>query len=434
MATETNVAQLNGFFKDNYGELVNAIPDEMDEILKDVTFSQSELLGKEFVEDVILSNEHGWTRGGTDGSAFTLDDPVAMATNDARVAPYSFMMSCAMSYTAASRASRAGKNGNAQAFANAVTTVIERSNAAQAFYLAVATIYGQSPNGIGKVAAAAVVDIDATSHYLVFTDAQWAPLIWSGAEGAKLNMHRSDTGAIIGTNGTTDTVHTVVAVDNKLRRVKVSSTVQGIIDAETANDTVDLIVYFKDGKAKDFPGMEKVFSNTSGVVHDIDASLFGLWAGNTESVGGQLTKGKILQYVAGMVGRGTKEDLICRVSCNTWGNLEQDEIALQVFDQSYNPAKAESGVESIWYRGQNGRIEVRSDGMVKGGDMFIYPRQKRLKRLGSADMDFNIPGQEDEPFFPLAGKAGFGWRNLSDQAFYCQAPAKTFFGNGIINA
>jgi hypothetical protein len=426
----TDVTQLNGLYKQVYGELQVAIP-QLGEILQEIEFKTSELLGKEFVEPVILSNEHGYSYGGTGGGAFDLIDPIAMASDDALIAPYSYMMQSAMSYTAASRASRAGNT--AQAFAKAVTVVIERAMEASAYRLGISCLYGQSPNGIGRVLATAVVDVTGTTHDWVFTEANWAPGIWSGAEGAQLNVHRGDNGNKIGTNGTTDTIFQVVSVNNSTRTVRVSSTAQGIIDAETANDTVDLVVYFRDSKANDFPGMEFIFSNTTGTVHGINASTFGLWAGNTFAVGGQLTKGKVLQYVANLVGRGLKEDVVCRVSCNTWGNLEQDEIALQVFDQSYNPNRAESGVEAIWYRGQNGRIEVRSDSCVKGGDAFIYPK-RRMRRLGSADRDMAIPGQDAEPFFPLAGKAGFSWRNLSDQALYMSTPARAAYLSGIINS
>lgn len=429
MASVTDVTQLNGLYKQVYGELQVAIP-QLGEILQEIEFKSSELLGKEFVEPVILSNEHGYTYGGTGGGAFDLIDPVAMASDDAVIAPYSYMMQSAMSYTAATRASMAGNSK--QAFAKAVTVVIERAMEASAYRLGISCLYGQSPNGIGRVVATAVVDVSGTTHDWVFTEANWAPGIWSGAEGAQLNAHRSDTGAKIGTNGTTDTIFTVVSVNNSTRTVRVSSTAQGIIDAETANDTVDLIVYFRDSKANDFPGMEAIFSNTTGVIHGINASTYGLWAGNTFNVAGQLTKGKVLQYVANLVGRGLKEDVVLRVSCNTWGNLEQDEIALQVFDQSYNPNRAESGVEAIWYRGQNGRIEVRSDSCVKGGDAFLYPK-RRMRRLGSADRDMAIPGQESEPFFPLAGKAGFSWRNLSDQALYMSTPARAAFLYNIAN-
>lgn len=297
----------------------------------------------------------------------------------------------------------------------------------------ISLLYGQSPQGIGVVLATAIVDVDATSHDLVFTDANWAPGIWAGAEGAQLNAYRPN-GNLIGTNGGTDTLYSVARVNNNSRTVRITGTAQGIIDMETFNDTENITLYFRGSKANDFPGMQVIFSNQSSVLHGIDAAVFGLWAGNLENVGGRLSKSKVLEYVGKLVGRGLrKEDLVLRVNPGTWAILEQDEIALQVFDQSYSPQKAESGVESIWYRGQNGRIEVRSDSCVKGGDAFLYAT-KRLRRLGSADRDMAIPGQESEPFFPLTGKAGFGWRNFTDLSLYCQTPAKCMFLNGIVNA
>ena len=178
-------------------------------------------------------------------------------------------------------------------------------------------------------------------------------------------------------------------------------------------------------------GMRKIIQNT-GVLFNIDASQYNLWKGNTVSVTGQLTFGKLLAGISKAVQRGLNEKVIVAVNPDTWANLATDLANLRRFDGSYDKKKGELGSENLVYYGQNGEIEVISHNMVKAGECFVFP-PKRAKRIGAQEVSFKTPGREDEIFLHLPNNAGFELRVYSDQSLFLEMPSRCVYLTGFTN-
>ena len=71
MATSVSVAQLDGWFKEVYGEVERAVP-EFAEIQSSVPFSRREKLGDSYHFPVILTRAQGVTRNGGSAASFRL--------------------------------------------------------------------------------------------------------------------------------------------------------------------------------------------------------------------------------------------------------------------------------------------------------------------------------------------------------------------------
>lgn len=419
----TVVDSLQGVYKEIYGQLVNAVP-ECAELLKLIKYDQGNRIGDSFHEPVILTNEHGYTYMGTAGDSTTLETPVTTTSKDAVVSAYSYCMASSLSLAAISRAQASGP----QAFKSAVSVIMGSALESSKKRLNISCYYGQK--GIGDVPdTAATVETTATTATLVFSAASWAPGIWAGAEGALLQFYDLDDDALISSGA--DAVFAVTSVANSTRTVVVTGTSTGIDALDVAVQAGGVRAYFKGSKTNDMPGMVKVLENT-GTIFNIDASIYGLWRAQTRNVAGQLTMDEVLEGVADLVGRGLTQDVILLVNPATWADLHAEQMAARVYDGSYSSSKATSGSEAIQYYGPTGKVTVKGDPCIKGGDAFLIVPE-HWKRIGSAEHDSNLPTQDQNPFFADATTASVGFRLFSDQAIYCRKPAQQLYFYGIVN-
>ena len=297
--------------------------------------------------------------------------------------------------------------------------------------LEVSCIYGSSVDGIGKVASTAIVDNDSTSFYLVFAEDQWAPGIWIGSEGAILEAY--DEGDALETTGGSGDL-TVSQVNFRTRRVLVTAASGLITQIETKNDTEALDIYFKGSHDNDMVGIDVIFQNTTGTIHAISAATYGLWAGNLFSCNSEaLTHARIMGFAAQLQNRGLEdEDMI--VLCNpfTWADLHQEQAASRVYDESYENQAAEQGFKAIRYYSPSGWIRIVASPFVKGGEAFMFPLSV-LKRIGSEDREWKIPGAQEDPWNPIADAAGAEMRIHSDQTVFCDLPSRCAKIDDIVN-
>lgn len=422
----TDVGQLNGFYKEIHGELNDLVPD-YGWLIKEVGWRQGNKVGKQFEEPVVLSHEHGYTYGGTAGDAYDLEEASPLITQEAQILPYSSIMRAAMSFDAASR----GANETV-AFKKATTFLISRVMEATAKRIEVSMHYGQSTRGVGKVAIDGFVDLGGAglTCTLTFAAGEWASGIWQGAEGASIQVY--DEGDALEEASASSRL-TITKVADATRTLTCTATAALIDQIETKNDTEVLTVYFYGARSNDMQGIDLLFSNTTGTIHNIDASTYGVWAGNTFDVAGQLTKAYVKKVIARLCSRGlTDTEVVLEVSPFTWADLEAEDDALRIYDSSYKSGKAESGFKQLMYMSQNGMVRIVANPIVKASEAFLFP-PKQLKRIGSADRDWKIPGQESEPFQKVPGKAGFEFLVHSDSALYVRAPAQCARLFGIVN-
>lgn len=371
-------------------------------------------LGREYIEPVALTHEHGFTYG--DGDAFTLNASVAGVYGEAEVDSNPVILRSRLSQAAVNRMLKDDKTFlKLMGFRTKVMkeSVVKRAE--------IAMLYGQS--GIGVVESETDEGGSGTGS-IILTAGSWSPAIWGGMEGAKLDVY--DT--TLATLRNADDI-TVVSVDPSTRSIQLSGT-EAELDAIVATD----VVFFKGSKTNDMAGLNKIITNT-GSLFNINAGTYQLWQGSTSSVSGALTFGKILKAAAQPVARGGLDgDAICLVPPRAFEQLNEDYSAYRSADSSYKSAKGENGVESLDFHYQAGKIKIVPAPYVKEGDAFLFPKEDVI-RVGARDVsfgtDFDADGKPLEYFHMLESVAGYEMRCQYDFSIFCRAPAKTVKISGI---
>lgn len=416
MATTVDISQLDGLFKEVYGEKVeNLIPDSA-KLIKDVKFTQSTKIGDSYHQPVILSGEHGVTYAGPTAGAFTLNSSVAMTMKDASVQSYQMLLRSQIAYSAAARAVSSGP----QSFKSATGLLVMNMNESLAKRLEISMWYGQ----VGFSQTNGSTNVDATHTTLDIQTGHFAAGIFSGLETAEIDLYDGAT------KKNTNAVLVIDSVDIAAKTVTVSgnSTDIAAIDTFLASGTCQM--HFKSAYGNEMPGVDKIITNT-GTLFGIDAGTYQLWKGNSYSAGSAaLTLAKVLEAVSLAVQRGLDEDVKLYVNPDTWADLNSDEAALRRYNSG--DREAVRAHEMIRYYSQNGTIEVVPHNVIKEGEAFILA-PRRWKRVGSTDITFNNPGKGGEFFRELTDAAGFELRAYLDQAIFTESPARSVKITGIVN-
>lgn len=420
MAQYNTAATLSGLFKEAYGDSVENLIPESGKVVKMIPFVQRDKeTGNYYHQPVVVAGEQGVTYALVSDGAFSLNDSVAMTMADAQVDGNDLLLRSSLSYSAAAKASNSKK-----AFVKATELLVENMLESVTKRVEIAAIHGQS--GIGV--ADSSVNTNATTTVVQLTTASWATGIWAGMENATLNFYN---GSSLISSGA-DAVFTVSTVDVDNKKITVTGTATGITALDSALGSGDLDIFFRGAYGKEMAGLRKIITNT-GSLFNINAGTYNLWKGNSVTLTGQLTFGKLLKAISKCVQRGLNQKAVVLVNPETWAGLNSDLAALRRFDGSYSASKGEMGVESIKYMGQNGEIEVISHNIVKEGEAFVFP-PKKVKRIGSQDISFKTPGREDEIFLQLPSNAGYEMRVYTSQAIFIDAPAQCAYISGFTNS
>jgi hypothetical protein len=424
MSQYTTPAQLDGLFKEAYGDDVLKLVPDVAKLVKMVKFVSSDKEnGEKYNQPVILSNENGVTYAAAGDGAFTLKDSVALTMKNAEVQGSQMLLRTSISYDTAAKASNSKK-----AFVKATELIVENMMESITKRLEVACLYGQT--GLGVIASSA--NTNATTTVLTLTEASWAAGIWAGMEGAKLNAYYLTS--LISSGA--DAIFQISAVDIENRKLTVTGTSGGItaLDSDIGSHANTDVLYFDGAYGKEMAGIDKILTNT-GSLFGIDAAAYSLWKSNTFSCSSaDATMGKILKGIAQAVNRGLNEDVDVFFNPITWGRLNADSAALRKLDQSYSKKKLENGAEAICFYGQNGEIRVQSHSIVKQGEGFALP-MKKVRRIGSQEISFKRPGGDGEKMFrDLSDAAGYELRVYTDQAIFIEYPARCLKFTTIVNS
>lgn len=380
------------------------------------------------MQPVLLAQEHGITYAAANGDAFSLNNAIAARLQDAQIAGAQVLLRSAISYEAAARASNDKK-----AFVKATSLLVENMLNSVAKRLEIALLYGQSALANNCTSA----NVNATTTDITVPAAEWAPGMWSGMENAVLVAYNGTTRL----NAADTAGYTISTVNLSTRVLRVTASSADITAIDAASGNIDLFFLSAvqgtgGGQVfHEFAGLDKIITN-SGSLFNINASTYALWKGSVYSAGSAaLSFSKILSAVALGVERGLDEDVVILMSAKTWANISSNEAALRRYDSSYKGSKLENGGEQYVFHGQNGSIEVHTSIYVKEGEAFIFP-VKRLKRIGAMDISFKMPGrsQQEDFFLELTNAAGYELRCYTDQALFCDSPAKLVKINNIVNS
>jgi hypothetical protein len=410
MAAVTTVTELNGLFKRIYADkLMDLIPDNA-KLIKRVSFSQRKRLGDTYEQPVVLANEHGVTYAAAGAGAFTLNAPIAMTTQNARVPSVQMVLRSRMDYEAASKASAGGE----RAFRQATELMVMSMTNSVTHRLECSMLYGGS--GLGQISSTA--NASATQTVATISDLTWAVGIWAGCENAKVEIY--ETSGQVGTSS-----FTINSVDpvNKTLTLTGSADDITILDADANGTGVGLDIFWEGSFSADMNGIDKIITNT-GSLFGINAGTYNLWKGNTYAVSGAITVSHLLKSTTIAIGKGgLNEEVCCYISPTNFAVLNAEIYGKQQYDFSYKSKMGNAGNENLKLFAQSGLMEIEPHSMVKDGEAFVGPVPS-IKRIGSTDVTFNNPGVGDKFFREMTDAAGFELRNYSDQAIFINEPAK----------
>lgn len=396
MATANDLSTLNGLFKETYADKMKNLIPEGTKLLQKIPFLPKDRQpGNNYHQPVVLGMEHGVTFADSGEGAFNLLPPVAGQVKDATVRGYQLVLRSVLSYSAASRAMGPGP----RAFEDATKFLVKNMLDSVNKKLEIELLYGQV--GYGTVASIA-------TNTITVTTAEWAPGIWSGAEGMPVEI-RSAAGALRGESK-------VASVDLAARTVTLESAPGGVIATD--------VIWHKGAYGKEFAGLHKIFTNT-GSLFGISAADYNLWKANSfaPSSTSTLSFAIIQQAIAKGVEKGLDTDVMVLVNPGHWDDLLTEQAALRMYDSSYSSGQAETGSKSIKFHGQNGSIEIVPSIYVKEGYAYVMALEDMV-RVGSTDVTFKRPGQGDNFFRDMEDSAGYELRAYTDQALFCSRPGR----------
>lgn len=427
----TTVSDLNGLFKQVYGDdVVNLLP-EFAHITKNTKFVKNDQrTGNYYNQPVIVVGENGVTYAAAGSGAYALNGASTMVMQNAQILGSQITIKATMDNESAARA----VSGGASAFESATKLQTANVLESHAKRVELALLYGQTNLGI----ADSSVNTDATTTVITFTLASWADATWSGLNGASISLFKTSDGTILNSNAAL--VITAVSTTNRTLTITGNSTDIAAIDTWVGGaGGQQAYVNFYGARTgsttyAEAAGIDKIVTN-SGSLFGIDAAVYNLWAGNTyDASSAALTQAKLDAAIAVAVGKGLAQNVTVYVNPKTWSNLNTDQAAKRMYDSSYSEKEFTNGANSIKYLSQNGQLEIVSHPFVKQGEAFIVPLEEAV-RIGATEVTFNIPGQDDGSYFtPMENNMGFFYKSYSNQALIINTPAKAVKIINIVNS
>lgn len=397
MATTNDFDTLNAIYKDSYSDKVKDLVPEGVKLYNMIPFQASDKQpGNFYICAVTLGLEHGFTYGGSGGTAFTLRDGVASTHEQAKIKGHELVLRSYLAVGAVSRSK--GKN----AFIQASKLVVQNMLKSFARRLEVQLLYGQSGIGIVESVTGLVIKVE---------DHEWASGIWSGGENMPIEF-RSSGGTLRG-----EANITAVNLDTK------ELTINAVPGGTVATD----LIYYAGAYNKEFAGIHKIVTNT-GTIFDIDASLYSLYRGNTVNVGTNFSGGEAVlsfakaeEAISAGMNKGLSDEEVT-ILCNpkSWNNLLTEQAAKRQYDSSYSSAKLEQGSKEIKFYGQNGLIKITPSIFCKEGYAYALVMDS-FKRVGSCDIVLDQPGFEGKFIRVLEDVNAYEMRAYTDQALLCEA-------------
>jgi hypothetical protein len=431
LASYTGTSQLDGIFKRVYGDdVVKAVP-ETDKIAKDLPFvSEEKREGDTFNIPVQLTRETGATFN-TDGSVFTLNQPVSSIDKNAQVSGAEFVLRSAISYGAMQKSLKSGDSkASARAFVNATKDKVQGMIAGASFFREVELLYGggtAAASNLGVVSA--TTGSAGASLVVTFTDASWCHGLWAGAENMECAIFASGgtDRSTAGTAAAGDNVFKVTTVDAENKKVTFTSHATNVGNVIATDQ-----IFFAGARTKEMLGIDAMIA-TSGSVWGISNATYNLWKPSTHTVSGQLTFEAVLSGLRRPAALGYSGKMCLYTSTRSWQDMNNDQAAIVRHVKDKVGGEMTMGSESIRYYGQTGELEIKPHILIKDGESFALPLDECM-RVGATDTTFEMPDGQGKIFRHLEDKAGLEIRCYWLQAFFTKRPAFCVKYSGIVPA
>lgn len=388
MAEQTGFATLQGYFKELYADKIGeARPDQV-ELTKEIKFNTAQKLGNKFNQPISLTYDHGVTYGGVQGGAFNYASAISAETENAEVQAATMIMRGLI----ADDAINAAMNGDKAAFGD-LTKYKVRDLLASAYKKYEQQMwYGGM--GLGVVASTGASDV-------VVTLAEFAPAIWIGAENMVIHIY-SSAGVSRGTA-------TVTAVDLSSRTLTLSALPAGTVATD--------VIYEEGAKGKEFIGIHKIISATTGTIFGIDVTSYALWRGNTYSAAsGALTFAKVQEAFIPAVNKGGSGKYCLYVNPSSWASLLTEQVDQRIFHEGAI-STYDQGAGKLMFKMHNIEVEIKASPYVKEGYAFGLA-MNTFSRIGACDIRFK-QGTAGQYLRPLEGANGSQMIIETDSSLFC---------------
>lgn len=412
MASTSGPEQLIGLFKDIYSKLglVDAIPSWA--IVQDrYPFEMAEATGDKYVFAIAIQKEGGFTYAPTAGvgsGAQTMNAVISGAIVRAEVEGYGIYLRSRLSYDAASRAAKAGR----QAFQQAYGALLKNMKESHQFRLECSLLYGR--DGLGIVNS-------NTSGALLLFQAEFADGIW--AAGLKDSILEAFTGTAASVSQHNGDL-TITSVNISTFTITVTGTNSSVVQ----ND----VLYFKGARTttgwNECPGLYRILTNTT-VLFNVDAAQFDSWMSQSYPINGQISLTAIMKMAALCVAYGLEDGMLL-LNPNSFAQLASDEAALRRYND--DGMKAKRGPKSIVFTMGNVEIEIVSHPLIKRGHTMLLPADQ-VHRVGSTDVTMSLPGSDEPLHVMVTGVTAIEIHSMSDQGIFIEVPARAALGTGISN-
>jgi len=409
-----SVQDFSALNKTVFGHAPETLVPNIAKIQQDIDFSEGDKMGDYFEQPVRLALPGGFTRAKGDGTAgaFSLNGAVAGAQKKAKVYGFQLTLQDQMAYEDLNKAANAGQ----QAYKNATAFFWEGMQLSMRKMLEEMCLYGNV--GIGQVGVYSAANGSYGGQPTVqISLAEWAPQLWSGLEGALIDVMSGSTASVRGTPA-------IVSVDIDNRIIVLSATVASC----AAND----VIYFKGGYGKEMVGLYNMFT-TSGTLFGIDNSVYSLWKPTNHVVNGAFSFQALKKGLAKGMNRGLMYPINIYASTGAVDDLIGDVHQLRTIDKS-EVKKVELGADEVVYKFAGITATVKAHPMVKNGHAFgVVPQF--AKRVGSADIAFGMPGRTDgKVFFDLENTAAVEARMYTHQSIFSEMIGVNILWSSITNS
>lgn len=426
---------LNGWFKELYAsQEINLVPDAA-WLTKNVSFKKSEAgLGNVYHQPVVLTQEQGFTYAAPSSGAFALNQPIAAVLKDAQVQGAQLLLRSQIDYESLARA--ANTKGS---FGEASKLLVKNMVDAISKRMELMFLYGRSAGGIGVLSAGGAAQATFT-----ISAATWAPGLWAGLEGAKIQV-LSITGSLpslstgVNRSGSAGTGATIQSVDFSTRIVTCAAVLSGTTAA------ADVVIFYgawvdgttgsanlTNGNTITFAeamGLDGMISQQTSTLFNINIGTYGLARGNLVTGLTTLTVTNMLTTLLPAIGKGLMEDVVWLCSNDAFQGLVSPTIDPKAQAGSSNvkvgPNVTQSrsdtmrfGANKVEVVGYQGTITVIPHLFVKANDNFAFPKSS-LMRVGATDVTFNTPGSKGGEFFlHRPDNAGYELRAYANQGLF----------------
>ena len=287
--------------------------------------------------------------------------------------------------------------------------------------------------GLGQVTA--TTTINSTTATLYFSNATWAPAIWSGMENAVVNFYNA--GAQINSSTGNFTIISVTIAQStpnfggQITVTGVAADITALLSAvnqawasgsTAAGTAVDC--YMNTSYGNQMVGVKGILTAT-GTLFGLNTSAYSVWQPNTFDCGSApLTLGKTLDAGALAVARGAEDETLdVLINPTTYANLIVEASSARRLDGSWKKDTLANGARYIEYYGPNGKMRIIAHPFVKQGEGFILPLED-CKRIGSTDITFDLPGFAGPALYlPSPTNTGVEVRVFTSQALFFSKPS-----------